>query len=236
MRTCTLCFCLIMTIGATLHGQNFLDGASFFSKDKEAFITLQNGDELVGYVDKIKRKKGLIESIALKGMDGAIYVMRAEQVSHMYLAPHGLDKLATSNRRAINIAKWDDDHSAHAQHIKKGYVFFETAEVMLKKKKATMLLQLINPGFANRIKVYADPRATETGGMSVGGMQVSGGDKKSYYISKDGTIAERLSKGSYAKTFDRLYGDCTAFSTAFEKNRSWSNVERHVFYYAEHCE
>ncbi|MFN8339716.1 MAG: hypothetical protein U0T36_11935 [Saprospiraceae bacterium] len=111
--------------------------------------------------------------------------LKPEEVKHMsHSTKWRFDKLGRLNKTITNSEKWDDDHSAHAQHIKDGYVYFETTDVWIKKKKMTLLLQILNPGFARNIKVFFDPYAGETASFGFGGIKVAGGDAKSYYVKK----------------------------------------------------
>lgn len=226
---------LLLLTAPLAKAQDFLDGAQRFSGNKEAYLTLSSGEEVTGFVEDLNRKKGLISSIVLKDTDGKETTYAPDQVKHMYLAPTGYDQFVQGSDKAFNAARWNEDQSAHAQHIKSGYVFFETTEVMVKKKKMTLLLQLVNPGFANGIKVYFDPFATETGGVSVGGLQVSGGDKRSYYFKKGDATAVRIGKKEYDDESAKLYKGCSGLKKEFPKGLKWSQVAKHVFFYSENC-
>lgn len=228
---------LVVLIFASTLGtaQEFLTGADRFSGSKEAYITLNNGEELVVFVDDIKRKKGLIKSIKVKDAQGVSQTLKPEAVKHMYLSPTGYDKLLKALDKAQTVTKWDEDKSAHAGHIKNGYVFFENTEVMVKKKKMTLMLQLLNPGFANGIKVFFDPLAKESGGLGAKGLNVGGGEAKSYYFKKGNETAIKIEKKTYSKAIKALYGDCPALQKKFDKDMKWSSVEKHVFFYSENC-
>ncbi len=227
---------MILLSGAGLFGQEFLSPSDLFSKKKESFITLTDGTELVGYVEDIDRKKGLIEEITIELKDTKQErELKPEQVKHMYLVPSGFDKLANANDFLNDATRWNEDKSVHAQHIKDGYVFFETTEVMLKNKKMTLLLQLLNPGFANKIKVFYDPYAAETASVGFGGIKVAGGDAKSYYFKKGTETAFRMFKKNYEEEFSALYGDCPSLSKEFSKKMGWSSVDKHVYYYDTKC-
>jgi hypothetical protein len=231
-------FLLILFLSVTnfLGAQDFLDGAFTFSSKKESYITLQDGKELIGFIDDIDRKKGLIEEITIIDTNKKKITLKPEDVKHMYIAPSGFDKLARADRLMSDATKWNDDKSAHANHIKDGYVFFETVDVMIKKKKMTLLLQLLNPGFARNIKVYFDPYAGETASIGFGGIKVAGGDAKSYYFKKGDNVAFRMEKKNYDEEFENLYGDCPELKKTFIKDLGWSRVEKHVFHHSEKCE
>lgn len=229
----TLSFLLFTSLAS--YAQDFLDGSFTFSSNKESYITLKDGQEIVGFIDDIDRKKGLIEEITIKDMDKKKIKLKPEDVKHMYIAPSGFDKLGKGVNVMNNMTKWDEDKSAHAAHIKDGYVFFESTEVMIKKEKMTLLMQLVNPGFARGIKVYFDPRASESASLGIGGITVAGGGAKSYYFKKGDKIAFKMEKKNYDDEFENLYGDCPDFKKEFAKEQGWSKVEKHVFFYSEKC-
>ncbi len=234
MTSRLLAFGLLLA-ASSMNAQDFLDGAYSFSKSKEAYVALNSGEQITGFVDEIKRKKGLISSINLKDAEGKKTALSPDKVKNMYLAPSGFDKLTQGYAKAATATRWNEDKSAHAEYIKQGYVFFETAEVMVKKKKMTMLLQLVNPGFAEGIKVYFNPMAGQTGGVAVGGIQMTGGDQRSFYFRKDNGVAVLVNKGNYSKEAANLFSGCEAFDKEFGKDLKWGQVEKHVFFFSENC-
>lgn len=226
---------ITLLFSGVLMAQNFLDGSFTFSNKKESYITLKDGKEIVGFIDDIDRKKGLIEEIAIKDQNKKKIVLKPDDVKHMYIAPSGFDKLTTLDKKMYDATEWTEDQSIHNEFVKKGYVFFETTEVLIKKKKMTLLLQLLNPGFAKKIKVYFDPYADETMAVGFGGINVAGGDAKSYYVKKGDAVAFKLQKKNYEEEFENLYGDCPELKKEFAKKLGWSNVEKHIFFYSENC-
>ena len=69
-------------------------------------------------------------------------------------------------------------------------------------KKETLIPPIINPGFDDKIQVYLDPKAKETGGSALTGGLVGGKDK-SYYFQKD-SFTTLVEKGSIKNPL-RLY-------------------------------
>lgn len=235
MRILIIVMTILLGMSIQMSAQSFLNGAEMFSHKKEAYLTLTTGEDIVGVVSRVRTKKGLIKQIDLVLADGENVTYMPEQVSHMYLAPSGFDKLSNELDKVYTRTRWKEDHSAHAEHIKAGYVYFETTEVMIKKKKMTLLLQLVNPGFANGIKVYFDPFAAQTGGLEMQGVQMTGGEDKSFYFRKDDGIAERVKSKNYKEIFPVYFGDCEAIETAYPGRKKWHEVEKHVFIYSEEC-
>lgn len=226
---------MILMSATLLNAQDFLDGALTFSHSKDAHFTLKTGETITAFVDNVKRKKGLISSIEIKDAAGTKTVLSPDKVKHMYLPPTGLDKLSRAMDMSSKLTKWDRDHSAHAEYIKGGYVYFEHTDVMVKKKKMSMMMQVVNPGFADGIKVYFNPLAQETGGLAVGGLQVTGGEDRSYYFKKGDKTAYLINKKNYDKEVKNLYGDCPDVAKVFNNKFRWADAAKHVAFYSENC-
>ncbi|MBK7010546.1 MAG: hypothetical protein IPH36_18915 [Saprospiraceae bacterium] len=112
---------------------------------------------------------------------------------------------------------------------------FEYAEVKIKDKQLSLLLQLVNPGYAEKIKVYFDPQASETASVGIGGFTVAGGIAKSYYVKNGDDVAFKLEKKHYKEKHPALYGECEALKKAYPKNMDWEDFSRHVFTHAKEC-
>ncbi|HLO53881.1 MAG TPA: hypothetical protein VK169_06295 [Saprospiraceae bacterium] len=235
MKTKFFLFTFMLFSSLTTYSQDFLDGSFSFSTNKESYITLKDGRELVGFISDIDRKKGLIEEITIKDKDKNKTKLKPEEIKHMYIAQNSLENFGKKNNVLNDVTRWSEDKSAHAEHIKNGYDYFESTEVMIKKEKLTLLMQLVNPGFARGIKVYFDPRASESASLGYGGLTLAGGGAKSYYFKKGDAVAFKMEKKNYDDEFENLYGDCPDFKKEFAKEQGWSKVEKHVFFYSEKC-
>ena len=220
---------------SSIYSQKLLPSYSRFSKKKISYVVLTDGTEIKGYIKDIDRKKGLIEKVKIKDMDGKKHKLKAEEIDHMYLYPSGFSKFAASYDFIHDATKWDND--TYSQGLfGDGYVLFEQSEVYLKKKKGkkrTLLLQLLNPSFSNKIKIYTDPYAGETASLGVGGIKVAGGIAKSYYVKKGDNIAYRLKKKKYKDQYKELFDGCSELVN-MEKPR-WSKFEENVYQYSK-CE
>lgn len=223
---------VISFIGSTT-AQKLLPSYGRFSKKKISHITLENGEVIDGYIKDIDRKKGLIKRIKIKDLDGKKHKLKAEDIKSMYLYPSGFSKFTNTYAFLNDATKWDND--TYSQGLfGDGYVLFEKSEVYLKKnkgKKRTLLLQLLNPSFSSKIKIYSDPYASETTSFGIGGIKVAGGIAKSYYVKKGDDTAFRLKSKRYKKTFKGLYKDCQSLLKANPKPK-WSHFEQDVFDYS----
>jgi hypothetical protein len=234
MRTLLTTTVLLLFV-ICLNAQSFTRGVDLYSKKKPAYITLTSGEEVVGEIDKVKRKKGQIESIRLEMENGDEVEYTPNDIKHAFLPASGLDKFAKDYDDAFNATTWGKD-SPEGERIKDGYAYFQTELVQLKKEEATLLMQVVNPHFNDRITVYFDPMASESGSMSLGGIQVAGGLEKSYYIKVgDEEKVWRLKKKDYDETLEKLYGDCDKIKPEEARKIFWDDFPLHVYNYSTKC-
>jgi hypothetical protein len=117
--------------------------------------------------------------------------------------------------------------------INREWVFYELA-MLDKKKDKPRMMQLLNPGFDSKIKVYLDPNAKET----KGGMLLGGGEDKSYLVLFDGDKVDTYKKKRYNKEAKNLlFKDCKVFMENYDGERfKWKNFAEHVFVYDQLCD
>jgi hypothetical protein len=222
---------LIPALG--ISAQELLSPSYTFSHQDTAYVTLSNGEEIMGTLKKLKRKKGLIKEVKIEKFTGEKIKLMPEEVQFMYLPPSGIDKLTKAADFITDAQKWNDE-KMNQNFLNQGYIYFELAEVQVKRKNRMLLMQLMNPTFSKHVKVYHDPFAKETMSVGVGGVTVAGGHAKSYYISKTGQTAFRLKKKHYDKEYANLWGTCNDVTSKFPKKK-WSNLTKHITAYSE-CE
>ncbi|MEO9966583.1 MAG: hypothetical protein ABJF11_12375 [Reichenbachiella sp.] len=103
------------------------------------------------------------------------------------------------------------------------------------KKGKPRILQLINPGFENKMQVYIDPKAKETGGAKLTG-GLTGGAEKSFYVTKSSSYGIYLKKSKYGKAISSVFDDCPSVLEFAGKNPKFSDLAKHVHYYDNNCE
>lgn len=219
----------------TVTAQDFLSGSHSFSGKKDSYYTLKDGTELTGKVDKIKRKKGLILSVRVELPNGEKRTLNASEIDHMYLAPSGFDNYVKAVDKVNSMNKWFEDTEVNQGYIEEGYVLFESATFIIKKKQREVLAQLLNPGYSSHARVYFDPFAKETTRLGVGGIDVAGGDAKSYYVKIGDKPAYLLKKKDYKKAEADLYKGCRKLAPAFDNKLKWTDFSKHLYYYTTEC-
>ena len=226
---------IILTFLTTLSTLNFysqelLSPSNTFSHEKSAYITLTDSAEIVGNIDDIDRKKGLIEFIKIIDKKGTVFNLKPEEILHMYIPPSGFDKIQKTAGLMTDVQKWTDE-KINKDLLNNGYAYFESLDVQLKKENATLLIQLLNPTFSKYVKIYYDPFASETSSIKMGGIKLTGGQAKSYYVSKNGETAFKLKKKNYEDEFIPLWHNCEAVIENFPKKK-WSNLTQHIITYS----
>lgn len=225
---------LMVIISMQVSAQRFLVAFDRFSDNKPSYITLTDGTELVGEIQDIDRKKGLIEEITIRDESKKKHKLKPEQISHMYLPPSGFSSFVSNYAFLMDVSNWDNDSYDQA-HIADGYAYFEQSEVILKKKKTVMLMQLLNPSFSSNMKVYHDPFASETMSIGVGPMTVAGGDDKSYFIKTGDEPAYKLEKKNYRESVKMVYKMCPNTVKEIGDKPAWADFEQHVYLTSKNC-
>ncbi len=207
--------------------QKFIGGSMTFSKKKTCYITLNNGETVEGIMQDLDRKKGNIEEITIK-KTGSKKKTKYEpsDIKHMYLKPSGFDKLGKAYA-FLNDARLWEGNDLDSEKIKDGYVYFEQTEVKIKKKTMTLLMQLVNPSFEEKIRVYFDPYAKQSMSVGVGPVK-AGGLAKSYYVKKGKKAAFKLEKKNYKDEKSGLFGKC-------DVSKDWSDFQESVYKHAKDC-
>ncbi|WP_291856585.1 hypothetical protein [Marinilabilia sp.] len=226
---------LIVLIGSfvSVSGQQLLTPSRSFSHNKPAYLTLEDGSELECTIDKIKRKKVLIEEVRIIDENGKKQKLKPEDIKFMYLPPSNFDKLAKANSFIGDATKWNDE-KLEQDLLNQGYAYFEYTPVKIKRKTMGLMMQLINPDFSQEIQVYDDPLAKKTTSVGVAGVKVAGGNAKSYYVKhSDDEIAIRIKKKDYDEHFDTLYGNCDSLKSV---DPDWSELVNHIIKYTECAE
>lgn len=213
---------LLFLVCSEMAAQSFLPGFKMFSHKKTAYLVLADGSKVEGFVDKVGRSKNYISSVVIKNDDGEKEYMPAE-ISEMYLPVNDLNKFSLKLENATNMSKDYD-----LDLINEGYGFFENAEVNTGKETQTLMMQLANPGFDSKIKVYIDPNAIETGKASFGPIS-SGGVDRSYYLQYgEITTASKFSKADYKKGFLDLFASCPSLLEKIGSKGDWDDFAVHV--------
>ncbi|MDF7820285.1 hypothetical protein P1X15_21875 [Runella sp. MFBS21] len=215
--------------------QDFIPAYDRFSGKETSYIHLEDGSKIEGTLEDLDRRKGLIQEVTIKDANGKKIKLKPEQIKSMYLMPSGFSKLSTNMDVSTKVKKWDAQY-IDSEIIKKGYAYFEKAKVVIKKDQEMLLMQLLNPGFNSKIKVFHDPFAAETMRVGVGGFTMAGGDDKSYYVQVGDFPAKKLKKKEYEDEIKVMYSSCPSLVKKIGEKLRWTEFAQHVYEFTFECQ
>lgn len=228
-------FGLTIIFATTTVAQQLQTPSFAYSHKKKAYLTLTNGTDIIGNIDKVKRKKGLIKEIRVTDGSGTKLKLKPSDISFMYLPPSGLDNIGRAVSMTLTVQKWNQT-KLNEDLLNQGLIYLEQAPTKVKKKTMLLLVQLLNPSFSAKVKVYHDPRAKTTAGVGIGPLKVTGGIAKSYYIKKEGDqAAYKFDKHGYKKEFSYFW-NCEKMNEFIDDEKAWRNLAKHVAKYTTDCE
>ena len=198
---------------------------------KECYLTLKNGVETKCELKSAMISNG-IKSMTIVDENGVKNKYKAVEIEKFRMKMTTLAKIGTivTGSGSITEAANLDVNEI----IEREFIIYEQA-LLPKKKDKYALLQLLNPGFDDRIKVYENPMGQESG-LAVGGLQVTGGEDKSFLVVKDGEKSMKIKKGSYKKDFSMLFGDCPQMLKILSDEKiKFQDMALHVLYYELNC-
>jgi hypothetical protein len=195
---------------------------------------LASGDELVGRFVGASGTNGYLNTITIKLESGEKRKLKPEEIKKLLIKASGFTKLALITESTTSVRELTETN--FDEIINREYLIFETA-LSHNKEGKTRLLQLLNPGFDSKIKVYVDPNAQETMGIGLAGVKLTGGKDKSLLFVTNGDKAIKVKKGNYKESFLELYAMCPQMLQAFSDEKlKWQDVAGHVFVYDQICQ
>jgi hypothetical protein len=221
----------IFCIAIKVNGQQFSEPTYSFSEKKTSYITKTDGTTIEVTLSDLKRKKGQVSEIKVKPIDQKKAIkVKPEEVHYMYLPASGWDKLNKFSNFLSDATKWKSNDIDN-EKIKDGYSYFETTEVLQGKKTRKFIMQVLNPDFCAKIKIYDDPFAQETASVGIAGVKLAGGDSKSYYFKKGDGPAVLIEKKQYKKQFSTIWEDAPALIEKYGKDPVWTDLAKHIAEY-----
>jgi hypothetical protein len=209
--------------------QQFLPPVERFSTKKAGYLITIEGKRIDFILDDLDRKKGLIIKVEGKPTDGGKkFVLKADQIKELAIPGSDFAKFAALSESTKSIAKMK---RTNTKEFNRELVYF--FQEYLEDRKITALMQIINPDFSSKIVVYHDPFASETMGLSVGGIQVTGGIDKSYYFKIAGKT-QRYFKKDYDDDFKKIFASCADLLTKY-KDFAWRDLPLHLFFFDTEC-
>lgn len=200
----------------------------------EVFVVTNAGDTLRGRVSGCNIVNGQVNTFTLKKEDKTKIKYAAADVKLLAVKPTVFMKYSgqMSLQNFMKMSKEDLDKIMNRE-----WIYFEQA-LLPKNTDKYALLQLLNPGFDSKIKVYQDPNAGTTGGITTGGgLQLTGGENNSFLVVVNGGKSEYYRQVNYKKdAINKLYRDCPVFLENYSGEKfKWKDFSEHVLVYDQMC-
>lgn len=173
---------------------------------------------------------GRLKSFSFKTENGVKHKFRADQIIEVRARLTRVAKAATISDDATKSIK-SAVTTDYAGIVSANLVRFNSV-VYNKKNGKKALLQLVNYGFDQKLKVYPDPNS-ESGTTSIDGVAVSGGQIRTYFIVK-GDESFTIDKKSYKKLYNTIFNDCDAMKVD-HKSISIENLSEDILKYNQFC-
>lgn len=218
---------LLVTRG--LSAQSFVTPLQSISG--EALVTTVDGKEIPCDIrSAMFGMNGLVSMTVRDTVTGEKIKFKAEQVARLRVKIDAQAKMEMLADKTSNLKKLRD--ADFAEITDREYAYYD--QVQIPGKDNFVLTQLLNPGFDSKIKVYDKPMA-KTGETEIGGIAVSGGQAKAYYVIRDGVTTE-ITRGKYAKAyFPLLFSGCPELMKSFP-DPEFADFAEHVLYFEKFCQ
>lgn len=171
-----------------------------------------------------------IMSLTIKDQESGEKVkLKAEQVASLQVKLDRLAQLEILSNQTSNLKKMMN--ADFNEIVDRKYTYFE--QVKIPGKDKYVLTQLLNPGFASRIRVYEKPSA-KTGETSINNVAVSGGEARAYFVLINGEVLE-INRMRYAREFfPKIFSSCPDLIREFP-DPSFQDFAVHVMYFEKFC-
>lgn len=216
---------IAMLFGTTISAQ-FVTPITSITGDAD-IITVDGQKKSGKLKNAVSGTNGLI-SFKFEDKDGNKTKYKASNIQQLKIKVDGLAKIEIIADQSENITKLAK--SNFKEVVDRDYIYWQRVKDPSKDKYT--LLQLLNPGFDSRIKVYDLPNS-KSGETTIDDIAVSGGEATAYMVVKDGN-SMKITKKKYKKEgFNLLFGDCKL--VVDECKPDFKQFATHVFIYDENC-
>lgn len=217
---------LLLAAFGTLKAQDFVEPFSDFFSMKECYVITNSGEEIQGKLRGATDSKGYIMKLTVIDEQGVKHKFKASQIQRFAIRPDGFTKLNTINEKTVSIK-----HAVKTNYnniLDREWIYFDT-QVLPRSKKKVGMLQLLNPGLDDFIKVYDHPNGSKSMPLNIGQVTVLGGEERTFLVVKGEGKTEIVRKASYEKAYNRIFADEPAMLQV--RNPHFRNFADHIANY-----
>ncbi|MFC0264486.1 hypothetical protein [Fontibacter flavus] len=224
-----LLFLIVMWLFNLFQGkaQSLLPPLEEMPMSKNAYVMLKDGTQISGELVNTTYGRG-INRVVIRDDSGNKHELKAGQIFELGIFSNALVKAQYFNESSASIkALLKTDRSAVKLN---DFVVFRNAQLQGGKE---LLLQHLNPHFDEKIQVYHSVNSRKTTPLRKGYITLTGERQRAYLVSKNGSATFKIKKGSYKKSFLRLFEDCPEMLDI--RKPKFKDFGKHILYYTENC-
>ncbi len=219
-------FFVVLGVGR-VQAQEFAEPFADFFSMKECFVITNSGEEIHGKLRGATQSRGFIVRLTLVDEEGRKHKFKAHQIQSFGIRPDAFTKLNTINEKTTSIR-----HAARTNYnniLDREWIYYDT-QVMPRSKKKGML-QLLNPGMDEFIKVYYHPNGSKSMPIAIKGIPVVGGEERTFLVVKGDGDTQIVRKASFEKAYRSIFADVPEMLDV--RNPHFRNFANHIVNYNE---
>ena len=216
---------LILAMAGTFacHGQELMlriDETSTTSLIKNpAVVALTSGGQIVGTIKSISIQKGKLLDVTIEMTDKTIQKLK----------PKEIESLKIRSSTPVMFTLKDQQGNDIKKVVYSQYIFEHPFQKSGKVKPDVM--QLLNPGFDSKLKIYADLTSSQPVSPI---LNSQGASQEIRYVIVVGEKIFYTNAQSYPRDFLRLFGDCDVMNS-MSKDADISAIAVHTLLYDHYC-
>lgn len=228
MQKLKLTIIIFLGFGASALSQDFLAPYSSFIGNNTSYVITQAGDSIAGTLRSVSQDNGIIKRVVLLDENKQVHKFGAEELRRFAIKPDDFAKMDAISDNSFSIRQMTK--TDYHEIIQREWLIYETQQLPRKKNKFGML-QLLNPGFDQHIKVYHHPFGSKSMPVKLAGIRIIGGEDRTLLVVKNGQQAQIVRKVSYDKSFTELFSDELELMNEVDRKPKFKNFAAHIFAY-----
>jgi hypothetical protein len=219
---------ILLVLAFQAQAQSFLTPYSTFISDKPSYVITQDGDSIFGTIRSVLHSGNFIKRVSIKDNQGKVHKLEAFQIRRFATQPGNyafFETIAERTSSLRQIIKTD------FKDVRDREWLIYDRELLPRRTNKYGLLQLLNPGFDQHIKVYDHPNGSKSMPIKVAGIRVVGGEDRTLLVVKDNQQAVIIRKVSYKQSFADLFSDEPELIKAIDGKPKFEDFAQHIFAY-----
>ncbi len=226
MKRLITIFSLLAFFVIESRAQEFLAPYETFFSGQLAYVVTTEDEVIYGELRSAVTGPDRIKKLSMVDGYGKKHKFKASKIQRFAIQPSFFGKVEAVAENSSSLKELSKVN--FNELVNREWLIYEQVLLPRRKKEKYALMQLLNPGFSGRIKVFHNANADETMPIRLGGIRVVGGEDRSYIVVKDNQQAIFVRKAGFVKDFGQLFGDSPDFIKKSTRRPKFKNFASHV--------